>query len=266
MRAVQFNVLTASRIRRCAAAVIALVLASCGRHAGSPLAPDTGGDAAVQESGEQLMIDAVDELESIAAWTGAARTVAPGAGAVVVRKADSDSAFMYGTVTAEGLGVVVTERHTHPKGLLLITVRKSYGTPGRIISDVSRYDSYEGFRDNQPRQTTLTEVLPASRDTIVTHVLRNGMTETYTFRLPVVTRVVNQASGTVRVTTRYAVNGGAVTEVTDENQALVRRTTSSALSSGALQTRTDLPGGSWKIVTTLGRGDGSIVRETVSGQ
>jgi len=252
-------------LRCCSAAVVAYAFAACGRESALPPAPATGDATQVAESGEQLMIDAVEELESIAAWTGAGGTSGSMRG-LVLGKAAGDSAFIYGSVTAEGLGVVVTERHTHPKGLLLITVRKSYGTPGRIVSDVSRYDSYEGFRNNQPQQTTLTEVLPASRDTIVTHVVRNGITETYTFRLPVVTSVQNQVNGTTRVTTRYAVGGAVVTEVTDENQSLIRRTTSSALVSGALQTRTDLPGGSWKIVTSLGRGDGSIVRETVSGQ
>ncbi|HUI11388.1 MAG TPA: hypothetical protein VL221_13740 [Bacteroidota bacterium] len=251
----------------CCAAGLAFALAACGRQSSPPTVPDGSSDEAVQETGEQLMIDAVDELESIASWAtpdgGLARTAAR---SLSLLKTEGDSAFMYGTVTSDGLGVVVTERHTHPKGLLLITVRKSYGTPGRIVSDVSRYDSYDGFRDNHPQQTTLTEVLPASRDTIVTHVIRNGVTETYTFRLPVVTQVINQVNGTVRITNRYAAGGCVVTEVTDENQALIRRTTSSALASGALQTRTDLPGGSWKVVTTLGRGDGSIVRETVSGQ
>jgi hypothetical protein len=56
-----------------------------------------------------------------------------------------------------------------------------------------------------------------------------------------------------------------VTEVTDENQALIKRTTSSALATGALQTRTDLPDGSWRVVVSLGRQDGSILRETVTG-
>jgi len=255
-----------TQLRLCSAAALALLFTACGRGSAPPSAPEPGDTAQAQESGEQLMIDALDELESIASWAELGGGSAERGRPLLLRKTDGDSVFMYGSVTPEGLGVVVTERHTHPKGLLLITVRKSYGTPGRIISDVSRYDTYEGFRSNLPQQTTLTEVLPASRDTIVTHVLRNGITETYTFRLPVVTSVTNLVNGTTRVTTRYAMGGAVVTEVTDENQALVRRTTSSALASGALQTRTDLPGGSWRIVTTLGRGDGSISRETVSGQ
>jgi hypothetical protein len=96
-------------------------------------------------------------------------------------------------------------------------------------------------------------------------VLRNGITETYTFRLPVVTRVTDQVNQTVRITSRFASAGSVVTEVTDENQALIRRTTSSALITGALQTRTDLPDGSWRVVMSLGKEDGSILRETVTG-
>jgi len=249
------------------ASVVLLVLLSGCRHDSASLTEPPGVQGIeIPETGEQLLCEAIDEMTSIAEWTGYSgsqplRVSVPAAN----RNTSADSVFVYGTVTPGGLGVVVTERHTHPKGLLLISVRKSYGTPGRIVSEVAQFDSYEGFRAAQPSQTTVTEVCPASRDTIVTHVLRNGITETYTFRLPVVSRVDNQVSQTVRVTTRYASAGGVVTEVTDENQSLIRRTTNSALPSGALCTRTDLPDGSWKIVTSLGNADGSVSRETVSG-
>jgi hypothetical protein len=77
--------------------------------------------------------------------------------------------------------------------------------------------------------------------------------------------VTDQVNQTVRITSRFASAGSVVTEVTDENQALIRRTTSSALATGALQTRTDLPDESWRVVVSLGRQDGSILRETVTG-
>jgi hypothetical protein len=249
-------------------AALTLVVLFCGcrqetLHPTEPAGPQVTDPA---ETGEQLLCDAIDEMTSIAEWSGIAGSQsAREASLPGLSKNSGDSVFVYGTLTSGGLGAVVTERHTHPKGLLLITVRKSYGTPGSIISEVRRFDSYQGFRNDQPQQTTTTEIRPASRDTIITYVLRNGITETYTFRLPVVTRVTDQVNQTVRMTSRYASAGGVVTEVTDQNQALIRRTTSTALSTGALQTRTDLPDGSWRVVTSLGKADGSILRETVSG-
>ena len=251
----------------CAGIALAVTLCGCRQEAVHPTEPALSPMPPAPETGEQLLCDALDELTAIAEWPGSAGIQSAG-GAVLFGpgKNSGDSVFVYGTVMPEGLGAVVTERHTHPKGLLLITVRKSYGSPGRIVSEVKRFDSYEGFRNDLPGEVTTTEIRPKSRDTIVTYVLRNGITETYTFRLPVVTRVTDLVSNSVRITSRYAQAGGVVTEVTDENQALIRRTTNSALATGALQTRTDLPGGSWRVVTSLGRADGSILRETVSGQ
>jgi hypothetical protein len=250
------------------AAGVAFVISlpGCRRDSQQVTEPPAAQGTEIPETGEQLMCEAIDAMTSIAEWTGysgsqpALCRVPAGSGNIA-----ADSVFVYGAITASGLGVVVTERHTHPKGLLLITVRRSYGIPGRIVSEVAQFDSYEGFRAGQPSVSTVTEVCPASRDTIVTHVIRNGITETYTFRLPVVTRVDNQVARTVRITSRYASAGGVVTEVTDENQSLIRRTTNSALPTGALCTRTDLPDGSWKIVTSLGNADGSVSRGTVSG-
>lgn len=238
----------------------------CRRETPHPTEPAQSPLVESPETGEQLLFDAIDEMTAIAEWSGTmgSRSMA-GGGPLRISKNSGDSVFVYGSVAPGGLGAVVTERHTHPKGLLLITVRKSYGSPGRIVSDVKQFDSYENFRSDQPQLTTTTEVRPASRDTIVTYVLRNGITETYTFRLPVVTRVTDQVNQTVRITSRYASAGSVVTEVTDENQALIRRTTSSALATGALETRTDLPDGSWRVVMSLGKEDGTILRETVTG-
>jgi hypothetical protein len=245
---------------------LAVLFVGCRRETPYPTEPAQLQSISIPESGEQLLFDAIDEMTAIADWSGFTGPLSAGEGVVPrLSRSLGDSVFVYGTVTSGGLGAVVTERHTHPKGLLLITVRKSYGSPGKIVSEVKRFDSYEGFRSDQPQQTTTTEVCPASHDTIITYVLRNGITETYTFRLPVVTRVTDQVNHTVRITSRYASAGSVVTEVTDENQALIRRTTSSALPTGALMTRTDLPDGTWRVVSSLGRADGSILRETVAG-
>jgi hypothetical protein len=213
-------------------------------------------------SGEELMINAIDEMVALADLP---TTGVPAKGGTVVAKMAADSVYVYGQVTSDGFGAVVTERHTYPKGLLLIAVRKSFGRAGRIISDTRQYISVSDFRADLPQQSTLTEVAPLSRDTILTRVVRNGLTETYTFRLPVVTRTVNQTSGTTTVTSRFASGGAVVSEVMDGTGTLVRRTRSTALSTGGLQTRTEYPDGSWRSVTVLGRGDGSVLRDIQSG-
>ena len=172
-----------------------LLISGCRRETLHPTEPGPSQVIETPETGEQLLCDAIDEMTAIAEWSGKVGSQTSGERAPLrFDKNSGDSVFVYGTVTSGGLGVVVTERHTHPKGLLLISVRKSYGSPGRIVSEVKQFDSYENFRSDHPQQTTTTEVRPASRDTIITYVLRNGITETYTFRLPVVTRVTDQVN------------------------------------------------------------------------
>jgi hypothetical protein len=56
--------------------------------------------------------------------------------------------------------------------------------------DPQGYISADYLNDN-PQQSNVTEAFGLSSDTIVTHVLRNGTLETYTFHLPVVTRTIH---------------------------------------------------------------------------
>jgi hypothetical protein len=182
-----------------------------------------------------------------------------------VAKTEADSVYVYGQITLDGFGAVVTERHAYPKGLLLITVRKSFGRNGRIVSDSRRYISQSDLQLDLPQQSTLTEVIPLSQDTILTRVVRNGLTETYTFRLPVITRNTNQSTGTTTVTSRFALAGAVISEVRDGVGTFVRRTISSALPSGGLQTRSEYADGSWRNVTVLGQADGSVLRDILSG-
>ena len=102
-------------------------------------------------------------------------------------------------------------------------------------------------------------------DTIVTHVLRNGTLQTYTFRLPVVTRVINPQDGSIRITSRYASNGKILSKVTDGDGNLVQLRSSYGQSDGSTITRTEYPDGSWSQVRTHGEADGTVTRETTSG-
>lgn len=242
-------------------------LFGCSRDDGQPSQPADPPSGGLEVSGEELLIGAVDEVVAIADWAGSLSGVPPGEGiAAGSSVAEADSVYVYGEVTPDGFGAVVTERHGYPKGLLLISLRRSFGRNGGIVSDVKRYVTNESFAADLPQLSVTTEVLPLQHDTIVTHVVRNNNLETYTFRLPVVTRTVNQADNSMQVTSRFALNGAIVAETTDGLGSLVRRTLSSALPSGALQTRTEYPGGRWRTVSTLGRADGSILREITSGQ
>ncbi len=246
-----------------ALALLALgTLQGCKETATAPADLSPPGTSSIETTGEEFLVAAVDELAAIAAWADPLSVRKAGA----LGRIDVDSVYVYGQITPDGLGAVVTERHAYPKGILLIAVRKSYGKSGHVVSETKRYISDETFRSNQPQQSSVTDVAATAGDTIVTHVVRNGTVETFTFRLPVVTRTTNQTDGTIRVTSRFASGGAVVSEIRDEGGTLIRRTRTTTLPSGAIQTRTEYADGSWRTVSTLGQADGSVLREITSGQ
>jgi len=225
-----------------------------------------------EATGEDYLISALDELDAIADWT-IGNANAKGISIIPSRyqisalaKTNIDTVLIYGALTEDGYGATITERYTHPKGIPLITIRKSYGKEnGHVVTDTKRYISHADYLNDNPQLSNITEVFGLSSDTIVTHVLRNGTLETYTFRLPVVTRTINPLDGSVKVSTRYAQDSMVVTEVRDGNGILsqLRRTYGS--SDGSLVSRTEYADGSWRQTRTLGRSDGSILREITSG-
>ncbi len=226
-----------------------------------------------ESTGEEFLISALDEVESIAGFalpSGAGRT--PGTPLPsknhkqLVSSALSDTTYVYGEITPDGYGAVVTERHAYPKGILLITVRKSYGKPTtRTVTETKRYISYQDFLNDTSQQSNVTELYGLSSDTIVTHVNRNGTTETYTFRLPVITRVTNPVDGSVRVTTRYGVAGMVRSEIRDGAGNLVQLRDTYGDSTGALTTYIRYADGSWRNTRTIGRSDGSVYHEVTTG-
>ena len=226
-----------------------------------------------EATGEDYLISALDELDAIADWTNisqnAKRTsILPSRDQkTVLAKTSIDTIYIYGAVTEDGYGATITERYTHPKGLLLITVRKSYGKEnGHTVTETKRYISHSDFLIDNPQQSNTTEVFGLSRDTIVTHVTKNGTLETYTFRLPVVTRTINPQDGSVKVSSRFALNNMVVTEVRDGNNILEQIRRTYGQSDGGLVTRTEYADSTWRQVRTLGRADGSILREITSSK
>ena len=227
-----------------------------------------------EATGEDFLISALDEVQAIADWSesfrnGPSERLSDNTSAekkALLTVTSTDTVYIYGQVIPGGYGAVVTEKYARPKGLLLITVRKTYGKGnGHIVTETKRYASYADHRNDNPQQTNVTEMYGTQSDTIVTHVLRNGTLQTYTFRLPVVTRVVNPQDGSIRVTSRYASNGEIVSKITDGDGNLVQLRRTSGLSDGSSVSRTEYPDGSWRQVRTHGEADGTVTRETTSG-
>ncbi len=232
-----------------------------------------------ETTGEEFLISALDEVESIADYaqrrtisTGAAVSeqtlsaiLPPKSQKKLISSTQSDTTYIYGEITPDGYGAVVTERHAYPKGILLITVRKSYGKPAtRTVTETKRYITYQDFLNDTSQQSNVTELYGLSTDTLVTHVNRNGTIETYTFRLPVITRVTNPVDGSVRVTTRYGAAGKVRSEIRDGNGNLIQLRETYGDSTGALTTFTEYADSSWRNVRTIGKADGSVYHEITS--
>jgi hypothetical protein len=242
--------------------LLASLLVGCRRElAVSPFEASEDWAVLPSESPQDLLVSAIQEVEELADWSGPARFT----GRRILSKSEAETTYVYGELTSDGYGAVVTERHTYPKGIPLITVRKSHGNSGgRIISEVYRFISLQTFQQNTPAQSSITELLALSQDTILTLVRRNGVLETYTFRLPVVTSSVGATPAETRRLTRFARGGAIVVETRDGDGLLLQSRENSALPDGSLVTRTDYPDLSWRSVRTLGQADGSILRETRS--
>jgi hypothetical protein len=227
-----------------------------------------------EATGEDFLISALDEVQAIADWSSSF-TSGFGVRLSEVGTTDkkretivtgTDTVYIYGEVIPGGYGAVVTERYARPKGLLLITVRKTYGKAnGHIVTETKRYASCADHLSDNPQQTNVTELYGLQADTVVTHVLRNGTLQTYTFRLPVVTRVVSPQDGSIRVTSRYALAGQIISKTVDGDGNLIQLRRSYGLTDGSTITRTEYPDDSWRQVRTRGESDGTVTRETTSG-
>src|ERR1051325_9790729 len=116
----------------------------------------------VQSAGSEFLIGLLDELSAIADGVMKStprREMATDGGKRIIASTAIDTTFVYGEVTPDGFGAVVTERHQYPKGLLLITVRKTHGVPqGGIVSETRKYISFEDLRLDSAQQSNVTDV------------------------------------------------------------------------------------------------------------
>lgn len=188
-------------------------------------------------------------------------------------KVNADSVWIYGDTLTGGIGVIVTEKHSYPKGLLLITKNYKYGDYQnlKIISITERFISWTQYNNNQPETKTKTEITfeSAPSKTIITHITkwtRNIQTrETYQFKEPVITIDNSKNLKTVRKADPN--NEVIVTEVynTLTNELIYSRWTGpSSTYNGGFFTRTNnYENGniiSWTKTTTVGQPDRSILR------
>jgi len=260
-------------------ALLILRFGGCAENSSTGTADKRNPSAQVQPTGEEFLIGVLDEVDAISnsipprergSLHGSAEpgAIMPAADhKLQIYASTLDTTFIYGEMTSDGYGAVVTERHQYPKGLPLITVRKTHGkSQGKVVSQTRKYVSLADFRIDRAQQSNVTEVYGLSRDTIVTHVLRNGILETYTFRLPVVTRIVNPSDGSVRVTSRFGSSTAVVSEVRDGSGTLIQHRRSSGSPDGSILSYTQFADSSWRSVRTVGRADGSVFREVTSGR
>ncbi len=260
-------------------AVLAVCSGGCNKDSAPAPAAEQIASPQVRAPGAEFLIGLLDELGAIAdggsqvparstaiRLLDSRREMSRDGGKLVIASAATDTTFVYGEVTPDGFGAVVTERHQYPKGLLLITLRKTHGKPqGAIVSETRKYISFEDLRLDSAQQSNVTDIYALTGDTIVTHVLRNGTLETYTFRLPVVTRVVNPSDGSVRITSRFGSAGSVVSEVRDGNGALIQLRRNTGLPDGSVVSYTQFADSTWRSIRTIGRADGSVFREITSG-
>jgi hypothetical protein len=233
-----------------------------------------------ETTGEEFLLSALAEIDSITAFAFRSGIVPKDTANLhglfsalptkdhkqVISAVDADTTYVYGQTTLDGYGAVVTERHAYPKGILLITIRKTYGKDaGHMVTSTSRYISDEDFRNDNPQQSNVTEVYGLSSDTIVTYVMKNGTTETYTFRLPVITSVTNPQDGSVRVTSRYGQNGFVYSVVRDGFGNLIQLRRSHGEDDGAIISYVQYADGSWRSSRVLGQSDGAVFHDVTSG-
>jgi hypothetical protein len=250
-----------------------LLLHGCGKFSTVDPAIDPRVLMTQKPPGQEYLVALIEELDRIADEAPAPHGLAPprtaSAGTsrrIIMSAATADTTFVYGELTPEGLGAVVTERHQYPKGILLITVRKTHGTAGGgVVWETKKYITFADLTSDTPQQSTTTEVAGLSGDTILTHVVRNGILETFTFRLPVVTRVVNPSDGSVRVTARFGSGGAVVSEVRDGSGALIQLRRNNGLADGSIANYTLFADSTWRNVRTVGEADGTVFREITSG-
>jgi hypothetical protein len=184
----------------------------------NPTTSDFNAKTTDEDTPEALVIDALKNFEEVHEWIIAGKPFGKQNALLKVDQINADSTWIYGDTLTGGIGVVITEKHSYPKGLLLITKNYKYGIgtnePGnpadvkKIVNWTKKYVSWTQFRDDTPEQEVKTE-LYSENNKITTHITRknkNGIVtrESYTFKDPIVTVVYGRDLKIVRKASDYS--------------------------------------------------------------
>lgn len=250
---------------------LALFLFSCSKPTDTDLTADK--QLKFDDSPTTLLNESLNEFENIHEWILAGRPMGKQNAVFKFDKSTADSVWIYGDTLQGGIGVVITEKHSYPKGLLLITKNYKYGDYAnlKIVSITERFISWSQYNNNSPETKIKTELTfeSAPSKTIITHITKwtKGIQtrETYYFREPVIT--IDNSRGIKTVRQADPNNEVIVTETRDltTNKLLQSRWTGpSSTYQGGFFTRTNnYEDGnlvSWTKTTTVGQGDGSIIK------
>jgi hypothetical protein len=96
---------------------IAFFIFSCS----NPTTSDFNAKTTDEDTPEALVIDALKNFEEVHEWIIAGKPFGKSNALLKVDQINADSTWIYGDTLTGGVGVVITEKHSYPKGLLLIT-------------------------------------------------------------------------------------------------------------------------------------------------
>ena len=259
-----------------------LIFAGCERSDDHATDTSTKPSSLSKDEALFIMNEVLDDFEfvhqSMLSGTPLAK-IAPTRSQPIVMKVATDSIFVYGdTATINGVlhGIVVTEKHAYPKGLLLITKSAKYSPSNTrgIASVTDRYISWTQYNAGTPEQRTESVIQPqfssGTDSTIEVHATRTKgsvtLSETYLFTSPTVT--IDVSKGTRVVRTADPAADGIVTATYDQSTGilLTKRVTGQgeAPPYGGFYTQTfnyvDGELNNWVKTTTRGQADHSVLK------
>jgi len=272
-----------------ASLVVMLCISGCDqtRNRQDTQTPDNPEQSISQDEAKQILMDMLDDFEQtnqIISSNASLRKVGvaslPGKNAPIIFAVTPDSTFVYGdTATIDGQlnGIVVTEKHAYPKGLLLITKSMKYAPSNTIgiASVTEKYVSWSQYNSHTPETKTISIAGPqyssGTDSAIETHVtkIKGSVTLTETFRFSEPIRTVDMSKSTISVRAADPSSQQVITAVYDMTSGilLTKRATGQgdvSLGYGSYysQSYTYSNGvlASWTKTTTLGQADKSILK------
>jgi hypothetical protein len=285
---------TAGKLTLIIASLLAMLsLSSCDLTRSKPdsQATDNSQQSISQDEAKQMVLDMLDDFEQTdqllasnasLSQPGRIASIAslPGKKAPIVFAVTPDSTFVFGdTATIDGHlnGVVVTEKHAYPKGLLLITKSMKYAPSNTIgvASITEKYVSWSQYKNHTPETKTITVAGPqfssGTDSAIEAHVtkIKGSVTLTETFKFTEPIRTFDMSKSTISVRAADPSAEQVITAVYDMNSGIIltKRATGQgdvSLGYGSYysQSYTYSNGvlASWTKTTTLGQADKSILK------